>query len=753
MKKLMKTFALMAVAALGLSACTGEKLVPDNGNADGKFVTVHFGAEAAIEGATKATLTTEDEKTFKSAWENGDALSVEYSNDNTPVNKGIVPATWTADHFDATLPEHHGMWDYNVVYPAPDAESKVDFGSARTQKGNAYNSKYDLMKGSAIVENADAGKTDAGKNIVFNMTRQTAIAYFHLTSTLDEEVVSAKLSVEGGNIASSLVMLLDHTDGFDLSTEDLNEITITFEEGTAPMASNFQLWFNVLPTAYTSMSLVVETTGHTLTLNNSNHGTFAAQNLYKVKGDVSSKWVEIPSVSFFYESFDSCNGTGGNDGKWSGQIATNTIATDNTGWTFTKENGANACAKFGSGSKLGKATTPALGINTSSATLSFKAGAWNGTDEVTKINITANNGGTVSPSSITLVKGQWTEYVCNITGATEQTTITFSASTDSKNRFFLDEVMVYYGKKPFVKHVQQISFDKTSLECFVDDVTITEPKLSGAKTVVTYSSSDEKVATVDVASGKVTILTAGNADIIATAEESEEYKSATAKYSLKVNKHNQALSFEKSNYSILIADKDTFVSPVVSGAKTAVSYTIALGEGTAKDAITIDPKTGKVTINAVGEATITATAEETAVYTSAVAKYYLNVTETASGVAAVEIDLSAQNFTDQKEIKTVSSSPITLTFDKGTNTNAPKYYTNGTAVRVYGGNTMTVSSSKTIVKVEITFGESDGTNEISTNIGTYNVGTWTGESTNVNFTVATGKGNRRIQKVKVTYNQ
>ena len=723
MKKLMRTFALMAVAALGLSACTGEKLVPDNGNADGKFVTVHFGAEAAIEGATKATLTTEDELTFKSAWENGDALSVEYSNDNTPVNKGIVPATWTADHFETKLPEHHGTWDYNVVYPAPDAESKVDFGSARTQKGNAYNSKYDLMKGSAIVENADAGKTADRKNIVFNMTRQTAIAYFHLTSTLDEDVVSAKLSVEGGNIASSLVMLLDHTDGFDLSTEDLNEITITFEEGTAPMASNFQLWFNVLPTSYTSMSLVVETTGHTLTLNNSNPGTFAAQKLYKVKGDVSSKWVEIPSVSFFYESFDSCNGTGGNDGKWSGQIATNTIATDNKGWTFTNEQGANACAKFGAGSKLGKATTPALGINTSSATLSFKAGAWNGTDEVTKINITANNGGTVSPSSITLVKGQWTEYVCNITGATEQTTITFSASTDSKNRFFLDEVMVYYGKKPFVKHVQQISFDKTSLECFVDDVTITEPKLSGAKTVVTYSSSDEKVATVDVASGKVTILTAGNADIIATAEESEEYKSATAKYSLKVNKHNQALSFEKSNYSILIADKDTFVSPVVSGAKTAVSYTIALGEGAAKDAITINPETGKVTINAVGEATITATAEETAVYTSAVAKYYLNVTETASGVATIEIDLSAQGFTNQQEIKTVSSSPITLTFDKGTNTNAPKYFTKGTAVRVYGGNTMTVSSSKTIVKVEITFGESDGTNEISTNIGTYNVGT------------------------------
>lgn len=300
MKKLMRTFALMAVAALGLSACTGEKLVPDNGNADGKFVTVHFGAEAAIEGATKATLTPEDEKIFKSAWENGDVLSVEYSNDNKPVNKGIVPATWTADHFETKLPEYNGMWAYKVVYPAPDAEGVVDFGSARTQKGNAYNSNYDLMKGSAIVENADAGKTADGKNIVFNMTRQTAIAYFHLTSTLDEEVVSAKLSVADGHIASSLVMVseteyseTEYSKGFDLSVEDLNEITITFEEGTAPKASNFQLWYNVLPTTYTKMTLTVETTGHTLTISRTAEDMYLDGKLYKVVKEIpADKWVK-----------------------------------------------------------------------------------------------------------------------------------------------------------------------------------------------------------------------------------------------------------------------------------------------------------------------------------------------------------------------------------------------------------------------------------------------------------------------------
>lgn len=545
MKHYIKLFFAAAVAALGLASCAKE-VAPVETPKD-NLVTVHFGATSGIEGATKATLTPNEQETlFTSAWENGDELSVKYSNDNgTAGTKGTVSASWSTDHFETTMPEYTGMWDYNVVYPAPNAESKVDFGSTRTQKGNAYNSKYDLMKGGAIEVNADAGKTADGKNIVFEMTRQTAIAYFHLTSTLDEEVVSAKLSVTDGNIASSLVMLLDHTDGFDLSTNDLSEITITFEEGTAPKASDFQLWFNVLPTTYTSMSLEVKTANHTLTLNKNKGGNFAAGKLYKIHKDKVT-WTENKNVTFFYESFDSCDGTGGNDGKWSGSIASNTLSKenlDNPSWVFENEKSANKCAKLGTGDKAGKATTPALGINTSTATLSFNAGAWNGSSENTTIKVTANNGGTVEPSTITLKKGEWTDYTCTISGATEETTITFAASKTSNNRFFLDEVMVYYGNKPAV-----------------------------------------------------------------------------------TKKLEQNLSFETSNYSVLLANKDSFVSPVVNGAKTPVSYSITLGEGVAQDAITIDPITGKVTINAVGTATITATAEETEEYKAASANYVLTVT-------------------------------------------------------------------------------------------------------------------------------
>lgn len=529
MKHYTKLFFAAAVAALGLASCTKE-VAPVETPKD-NLVTVHFGATARIEGATKATLTPNEQETlFTSDWENGengDEIFIQYKNDETTATP--TTGTWNGTKFEATMPSHTGMWEYTACYPNP-VNEKISFGANRTQKGNLYNSNYDVMIAPKIsCDHADAGKNDNGNDIVFNMERKTGIVYFHLKSKLNEDVISAKLSVEGGNIASSYALL--DPSGFTCD-EDLKEITITFEDGTAPKASDFQLWYNVLPTTYTSMSLEVKTANHTLTLNKNKGGNFVAGKLYKIH-KVDATWTENKNVTFFYESFDSCDGTGGNDGKWSGSIATSSITADNVNWTFEKGGGANACVKLGASSDFGKATTPALGINTSTATLSFKAGAWVSKDEKTIINITANNGGTVNPSTITLKKGEWTDYTCTISGATEKTTITFAASQKSNNRFFLDEVMVYYGNKPVVQHTQQISFNKTSVECYIND-TFTEPVLSGNKTTVTYSSSDEKVATVDAASGKVTILSAGKTEITATAEETEEYKAASANYVLTV---------------------------------------------------------------------------------------------------------------------------------------------------------------------------------------------------------------------------
>ena len=254
------------MAALAFSACT-EELNNENING-GKTVTVHFGTENT-DPSTKATLTPDaGETAFQAAWENGDEIKVKYSNDSkSETATGTTTATWNGTSFESKMPEYTGMWIYDAAYPVPsESDNSVDFGPNRTQKGNAYNSKYDIMIGSAVAENAAAGKDETGKDIVFMMTRQTAIAYFHFTSELDEAVTSATLKVTDGAIANSSASINEQFKFVAPQENDLTEINLTFEEGTAPSAKDFQLWFNVLPTTYNVMTLTVETASKSFTI-------------------------------------------------------------------------------------------------------------------------------------------------------------------------------------------------------------------------------------------------------------------------------------------------------------------------------------------------------------------------------------------------------------------------------------------------------------------------------------------------------
>ena len=159
--------------------------------------------------------------------------------------------------------------------------------------------------------------------------------------------------------------------------------------------------------------------------------------------DAGSQGGGTPVEGDFYESFDQCNGTGGNDGSWSGSIASAGFIPDNDGWTVAsdKSYGADQCAKFGvspSNKKpvAGSATTPDITLN-GTATLTFKAGAWEANGDGTTLTV-AVEGGSIDKSSFTMVKGAFTDYTANVTG---NGSIQINFSTN-KGRFFLDEVLL-----------------------------------------------------------------------------------------------------------------------------------------------------------------------------------------------------------------------------------------------------------------------------------------------------------------------
>lgn len=153
----------------------------------------------------------------------------------------------------------------------------------------------------------------------------------------------------------------------------------------------------------------------------------------------------------FYESFDKCDGVGGNDNRYSGTLTTKPALSpeygDNSGWKFTTGYIANKCVRFGTSSYKGSATTPSITL-TGKSILSFKAAAWKNKDDKTNITVSVSDGATLTyngktGSSITvdINRGAWTDIDnIEISGA-KTFTITF-AGNGGNNRFFLDEVMV-----------------------------------------------------------------------------------------------------------------------------------------------------------------------------------------------------------------------------------------------------------------------------------------------------------------------
>ena len=150
----------------------------------------------------------------------------------------------------------------------------------------------------------------------------------------------------------------------------------------------------------------------------------------------------------FYESFDNFTETqGGNDGNFAqGGGTVKSELLDEEGWILKSQYAANKCIRLGAKSTEGSATTRTINVPTSKATLSFKAAAWNNTDDMTTITVSVSDGSltydnkTNKSMTINMRKDAWTDYSMIVSG-TKSFTVTFAGS-DTQNRFFLDEVMV-----------------------------------------------------------------------------------------------------------------------------------------------------------------------------------------------------------------------------------------------------------------------------------------------------------------------
>jgi len=200
-----------------------------------------------------------------------------------------------------------------------------------------------------------------------------------------------------------------------------------FNKGTTPAATFFNK--NTDGTKYMDSSV------ENITRNSD--GTISFKFVAKYVTDGGGGGDTPAGSTLLSETFDDSDGEGGNDGQWSGNLTMTALTADDyPGWDFEKGYAANQCVKLGTSKINGKATSPTFTVN-GTAKVTFRAGAWNATNDGTVLNLSVDNG-TITPATVDMTKGGFTDFEATIT-ATGDVRVTFEAQ---KLRFFLDDVLV-----------------------------------------------------------------------------------------------------------------------------------------------------------------------------------------------------------------------------------------------------------------------------------------------------------------------
>lgn len=177
---------------------------------------------------------------------------------------------------------------------------------------------------------------------------------------------------------------------------------------------------------------------------------------------------------------------------------------------------------------------------------------------------------------------------------------------------------------------------------------------------ITWSSDNDNVATVDAATGTVTGVAAGKANITAKFAGDDTYKTSKASYEIIV-KGAPSLSFPEKSYTVEMGD--VFSTPKLEGLPEGVTPAYTSSN---TDVATIDAATGEVKIVGVGTTTITVTSPETGIYEGAMTSYELNV---KAPIYKVEFDFTSNNWglpTNYKkeEASYTNEAGYTITFGK-----------------------------------------------------------------------------------------
>ena len=268
----------------------------------------------------------------------------------------------------------------------------------------------------------------------------------------------------------------------------------------------------------------------------------------------------------------------------------------------TLKNYNGTTPEFDQGSYLLSQVTkpaPSFSLDKSNATLNAY------THETVDVTLTTNTDGLISCESSdadVATVALKSEGVYTITAQSEGSatiTIRSDASANFKSASATVDITVEDARAD-----AGISFAKDEEGTTWGESYSTQALTNTNSVAVTWSSTDETVATVNSTTGAITILKAGSTDIKATFAGDANYKAAVASYTLTVNKAEAGISYSETSFDVELND-ESFVAPTLNNPNALEGITYASNNGTVA---TVNATTGALSLVTTAEGTVKITA-------------------------------------------------------------------------------------------------------------------------------------------------
>lgn len=560
MKSTFRSIMFIAAAAVTFSACNVEPIETPE-----ESIGTHKVTFLATQDDTKTTMDIHDgvasfsweeadEKCFY-VYENGtlaDLNSIEGDIDDN----GLMKITAKFED-GATAP-----FTYTGFF-APTFSTYPQVPSAQTDAGK-YDPKADILVAKPIT--IDVAQGDAP--ISFQFKRIVAINKMTIRGLSEGETVSSVKITSDKPIAGKY----DYTKGEWYNSTD-TQITVT-ASSQANSSGETVVFFVCAPVDDAQLSVTVKTT--------------AGKTYYKKLSKTISfteSGVKFFSVEVAEPAYVKVNSE---PSDWSGEYLL----------VYDPDNGTPLCwtgvdVAMGSTSTTivnGKITTAPDGA--ASITITPMTGGYSikvngGTNDGKYIGMTKYDNGLAyndNPILNTLAISQGAAVITGYSGNDGSVTMRFNSNSDQQRfRYYKSgqkAVQLYKYNGP-TKQNQTLSFPASSYEIKPGE-SFSAPTVSGAQTTVTYSSNNPTVAEVNSNTGAVKILSAGKVIITATAVETDDYRSASASYSLTITSgttKDYIYTFTSKSWAAKIGDKEANWSNGKEGAQLTSGQGIQVTEG------------------------------------------------------------------------------------------------------------------------------------------------------------------------------